>query len=739
MKPGTILQCLFFVLWIVLPSAAAAQDTKRPEIVGVRVGIADRYKAGLWTQVDVTLRGGSEALVGEVSVVVPDGDGVPGRTATPAARPCQLLPGREATVRLITRFGQVEGELAAQFRAEGRLLASRTFAAALQADGEHFLPAVENRKLVVVVGDSTLGVEDAGKLAGWEAERRPVAARIADVEQLPTHVCAYEGVDAVVFSTSRPEIYRKLAPDGARVRALEEWVRLGGRLVLCAGSRADEVLAKESALAALAPGRFERLVTLRQTGALESYCGSRSAAIAAGGERMAMRVPRLADVRGKIEAAEADLPLVVREARGFGQVIFIAADLDLPPLGRWTDRPLLIARLLDLPSARAEEMAESAAMMHYGFTDLAGQLRSALDNFAGVRLVPFWLVAGLIVVYIALIGPGDYFFLRNVLKRMEWTWLSFPLIVAAVCTGAYLLAYQWKGDQIRVNQIDLVDVDAASGRLRGTAWLNVFSPQTDAFNFSIEPKAMDGRPLAGARTWTAWLGLPGGALGGMNQRGGGFSLWSGEFRYAENLDALYSVPIQVWSTKSLTARWEAPAPACLDADLADADELLAGSIVNTLPFDLRDCMVAYGRWAYELGALRPGQAFHFVPTSKRSELKTRLTGRRAVLDESDKPRAEMTAYDQSSTDKGLVVRAMMFYEAAGGRRYYAGMANDYQGFVDLSDLLKAGRAILVAQCPVDAREGRQGAELLRDGLPLSLAQEQHSTLYRFVLPVKKGN
>ena len=65
-------------------------------------------------------------------------------------------------------------------------------------------------------------------------------------------------------------------------------------------------------------------------------------------------------------------------------------------------------------------------MMHYGYNDLAGQLRSALDRFDGVRLVPFWLVAGLIVVYLLLIGPGDYFFLRKLVGRMEWTWLTFP-------------------------------------------------------------------------------------------------------------------------------------------------------------------------------------------------------------------------------------------------------------------------------------------------------------------------
>jgi hypothetical protein len=63
-------------------TAAFALVPHPPTIVAVRVGLADRYKVGLWTQVEVTLRGGSQALAGQLSVVVPDGDGVPSRVFT---------------------------------------------------------------------------------------------------------------------------------------------------------------------------------------------------------------------------------------------------------------------------------------------------------------------------------------------------------------------------------------------------------------------------------------------------------------------------------------------------------------------------------------------------------------------------------------------------------------------------------------------------------------------------------
>ncbi len=623
----------------------------------------------------------------------------------------------------------------------GKVIASRTFTTAQKPDDTHFLPGLEFQDLIVAVGATSFGLEEAVKLGGMESEYRPATARLEDIEHLPTDWRGYEGVDAVVLSTSRPEINGKLAGCHDQMQALEEWVQMGGRLVLCVGSQAEKMLAAEGPLRRFAPGRLEKMVPLRRTGALESYCGSRLGMPQADNATTLLRVPRLADLQGVVEAREADLPLVVRTARGFGQIIFVAADLDQPPLKNWSDRPMLVARLLDLSTGRSGESEEGTAMMHFGYSDLSGQLRSALDCFTGVRLIPFWLVAGLVVVYLLLIGPGDYFFLRKLVGRMAWTWLSFPLVVLLASLGAYVLAYRLKGDQLRLSQADLVDVDAASGRLRGATWLNVFSPQMESFNFSVEPRSLDGGPARNAQ--------PMAGLVGPARRGAGRDESSRRRAHAvdravpflPDLNALYDVPIQVWSTKSLTARWSASTKVFPRAELVDESQLLTGAITNTLGFPLEQCIVAYGRSVYELGTVAPGESARIGSMTKRSELKTLLTGRRMVFVEretGEKYRHEATPYDQASTDIPYILRMMMFYDEAGGRSY-TGLWNAYQGFVDLSALLKADRAILVAEVPDGVQEKSRGADLLRDGWPLGGAQNKHVTLYRFVFPVKRGN
>ena len=737
---------------LLIPAVAGAQDFKRPEFVRIRVGFADRYKVGHWTPVEVTIRGGSESITGVVTLTVPDGDGVPSRVggiATPENM-CRVTPGQDTSVLMYVRFGQIESDLIARFHlpAKGggkgvtfadKVVAEQTFQTGYEVSEVSFLPAIPtNQQLIVTVGSTSAGVSEAVQLQEKSFEEQPVVAQLNDVDQLSTRWYGYEGVDAVVLSTSHPEVYRKLSVNSARVQALDDWIRMGGRLVFCVGSQADQVLHREAPLARFAPGRLDGVITLRQTRALEAYSNSSTPITSAGGGRVELRVPQLADVQGKIEAKEASLPLVVRCPRSFGQIIFLATDLDRPPLARWKDRKLLVAMLLDAPSSPTEETDPNAAIMDYGNTDMAGQLRRALDRFTGVRLVPFWLVALLIIGYIILIGPVDYFFLRKLVRRMELTWITFPCIVLGVSLGAYFLAYWLKGDQLRINQVDLVDVDSQSGRVRGTTWLNIFSPRMDAYNLSFQPRLPDGRIAQDPSVLTSWLGLPGGALGGMNPRTSNSMLWRRQYDFSPRLDAMSGVPIQVWSTKSITGRFSARTQDTLTADLLERDGLPEGTITNTLDFPLSNCLLAYDRWAFELGTIAPGESVRVNSRVDRRELKTLLTGQKIVYDaQEEKYQQSATPYDPSSADVSAILRRMMFFEAAGGRQFTR-LANSYQRFVDFSLLLKANRAILVATAPdSDAGQKHQGAVLLRDGRPMSGPQDKHVTFYRFVFPVNK--
>jgi len=731
--------------WVPLEEKAFAQGDKPPRWTSIRVGFDDDYKVGTWTPVTLTLRGGSRQLTGFVTLTVPDGDGVPSAVTTFGGRPVMVLPGRETTVRLFARFGRVDSTARAEFMVDGEIAAAREFETSFEADGQYYLDAMEaDRRLYVLAGARTIGLAEL-----VEAEPYPMStdqvARINSIDLLPTRWFGYEGVEAVILGTSRPEFYRSLADGSPRLEALDHWVRQGGRLVFCVGRQGAEILAPQSPLRRFAPGNFTEMVTLRQSGALESFVNADSPLLRPAAEKVLgrqateLRVPRLKETDGVVAAREADVPLIVRSAHGLGEVVFVALDLDRAPLADWADRGDLVRLLLDREAPPQDDEETGMAYGYgYGYQDLTGQLRGTLDQFEGVRLVPFSIVALLIIVYILLIGPGDFLFVRHVLRRMEFTWLTFPVIIVGVSLGAYWLAYWLKGDQLRMNQVDLVDVDVSSGLARGTTWTNIFSPRVEAFDLSLRPTLTGGAPASNtaqpsqSEVLLSWLGLPGGAMGGMNPRAAGPSPFARSYSFGPRLSNLRAVPIQVWSSKSFVGRYLAQMDATVSGELIQTDRGLVGHLTNDLGVALTNCALIHGDWVYLIDRLPAGNTFALTDEIPRADLTTWFTNRSYVqTDQTLQTQSE--SYETESTDPGYVLRTMMFYEAAGGRQYAGGLTNTYQKFVDLSHLIDLNRAVLLARLP----EGYRAAEFLRGDEPVEPTAVRSPTFCRFVFHVEQ--
>ena len=319
----------------------------------------------------------------------------------------------------------------------------------------------------------------------------------------------------------------------------------------------------------------------------------------------------------------------MRGPYGFGRVTVVALDVDTRPFADWADRPLFWIRALDLRRQATNDASTGTRLIgaggqlyQSGVSDLSTQLRQSLEQFPGVQLVPFGWVAFFIFLYILLIGPGDYLFLKKVLKRMELTWITFPTIVVTVSLLAYYAAYAMKGTTLRVNKIDVVDIDQAAGLARGRSWMNVFSPQNRDYGVSVVPLPLDrdppadgspARPPAGTEMIVSWFGVPENEFGGMGG-GGQFGASSRGYSYepvggAERLDG---VRIPIWSTKCFTARWFGPGPSLVAADLrSTGPDLLDGSLTNRLNVPLHDAMLAFGRAGlhprhHRAGGDRPG-------------------------------------------------------------------------------------------------------------------------------------
>jgi len=758
-----LLACFWLlVLSTAAPALTAEPKLSAPQITAARIGFEGVYKLGCWAPLEIEIQGGSQAWTGQLVVSAADTDGVPTRVVSQPNQPLSIQPEQSTSVRLFVRVGQSMHPLDAKLiTAAGQVSATRTFYASGNPSPNMVpggLPAT-NRILLEFGSSLDLGELVQSTQTGNSHSDQQLATRVARVEQavdLPGAWYGYESIDTVLLTTSNANLYHPLLKNRDQLAALSQWVERGGRLVLFCAANAEKLLSADGLLASFAPGRFEKMERLSQPQPLATFSGS--AQPIARNRRVNFDIPSLLDVRGQILASAGrsatTVPLVVRTPRGFGEVVFVGLDFDRPPLSDWAGRTSFLRRVLDWQDQQQQETDELADT-----EDLSGHLRNSLDKkFVGVTVIPFALVAGLAGLYILLLGPGDYFFVKRILRRTHLTWLTFPLVVIAISATAFTIANRMKGDQLRVNQIEIVDVDLTAGLTdvdlvgqpsptnlaRGVVWTHFFTPEVSELNLHLEPHYLGKTDLGEtaldeSKQLVSWLGLPGYALGGMQASGAQTAVFDTGYQYGDGLASLQQLPVQIWSTKTLTARWSARVTTPLQATLTQTDEeLLSGQLTNQTDQELVECLLLHGKWAYSLGRLPAGKSRIIDDSLQPRTVKTLLTSATA---------GDVTATNTQISDDGTVpfqvaewdiarlVKSMMFYDAINGRRY-TGKMHRYQSFVDLSHLLKyEDRAILLAKGNTAGSQWLADASSSMHG-PLASDQDRRWTYYRFVLKVE---
>jgi hypothetical protein len=704
---------------------AAGQPEEGPRIASCHVGFDDHFKVGFWTPIWVNVAGAPHDAQLSIEVTTSDSDGV----AMTVSAPCT----GESTL-IYTMVGRIGSPIRVALLSGGEVLDRHELSSGIQPDGTQVSPLSSTTELILQIGSASAGLQESfpesdaseGRLA-----RRVV--HVASVDRLPTQWYGYEGINILVLTTADVVMCRELAADRPRFAALAKWVELGGRLVLCCGINSPKLIGDGGPLADFVPGKFAELIRLPQTHGLENFAES-SAPIGGAGATLAIATPRLTDVSGQVEVygRASDVPVMIRTARGFGQIIFVGLDLDRPPLADWPGRNAFWRAVLRPYLPSADSGTPPQRLTSLGYNDLSGALRQQLGHsFTAVTTITFSVVAALIVAYLVLLGPLDYFLIHKLLGRPMLAWISFPLLVLVTCCGAAGLSHWSKGNQTHENQAELIDFDLATDRARGSYWSTLYSPHGDRFDLSLAPRLPSGRSAEDAERLLSWFGLMGAGLGGMNAAGTGLDIAHTGYQLAPQLDTLEAVPIVTGSTKSFAARWTATVATPLSANLkADEDGLVVGTLKNDSGATLVDACLLYGQWGYRLGDIGAGKQIEVEPALNPIHVKTLLSRRvrRSVAAEAEGNLQKLFSPDQATT--GELIETMMFYDALGGQGF-AGLPNRFLEYCDLSQLLDLGRAILVA------RGDGPGTQLVesKSGRPLGGSDDATTIVYRVVFPI----
>lgn len=287
------------------------------------------------------------------------------------------------------------------------------------------------------------------------AERRPL---YASPELLPDDPIALEPFDAIIISTDK---LKRIRPEAWA--AIEQWVWLGGRVLLSggkhqpflAGSPVDGAFGLK--LAEPEPAELERALgrddLTTQTGILAAWPANPP------------------EYWSKVYAGSRVRPLIGERRVGEGRFIYASMALDeavMAVINSRREGSDLWWSMLERRSGPPDLVSQaSLASMNYAY-----ELQSAF----GVRLAPTSWVLAYLLSYIILAVPFNWWLCAR-LKRREMAWGVALLLALGFSLFGYRSGAMAQGRAAQTRQIAFVSHASGSPVARASTLASVFSPR----------------------------------------------------------------------------------------------------------------------------------------------------------------------------------------------------------------------------------------------------------------------
>jgi len=724
-------------------SETSTTTTAQLDVTDLTIGFRGTIKVGEWAPLRLTVTVSQPVQV-RVLVEAPDPDD---SLAVFPSRLFRLVPGEPQLLETTFKTGRMQAGLRIRIVDEAQQpLFERRLRPSTDPQAVFHPPILLQRPLWVVLDEASAFPIDL--LQGKPTTDTPASTgdttaaparlpvdfvRLTSSGELYSTPGCYQTIDVLLMMTGS----LKADLNEEQSAALEHWVRGGGAVILSVGKRAEAF--RQSTLAKWVPVPITGTAPLRRLTGLEVYLG-RSQPLNFPGALTGAQFGTL-DER-QVLVRELEQPLLVRSPYGFGSVTVFGVDLDRPPLSTWKSLPALFEKIVGHAVSSPRLGRQTTQLSNLGITDLASQLEAAQEDFGPVRRVSYWWVMGLVFLYILVIGPLDYVVVHRWLKRPELTWITFPLLVALGAGTSVWGAARWKGDQVLVNQVNIIDIDGGTHLVRGNTWVTLYSDQSRRYQIQVTPTDEIQPESAGATRpqsspQLSWFGVPEKSIGGL-YRTGGLSISGRSYQFAPEAASVENIPVLQWSTRSLRASWQQAGHELVVSQLSGSENRLTGTVLHNLPVPLQGLMLVYSGRVYfpnsDKFALAPGIEWEPAGSFNRQrELKALLTGTRAErvksqrkLDSEIQFRTE--PYDPLSHHLGDLVRMLSFHEAAGGSTY-TGLNHTALDELELVSQMQMGQAVMIARLDLTA------ATVELDGTAVEPSHRE--TFVRFVLPVRQ--
>jgi hypothetical protein len=279
-------------------------------------------------------------------------------------------------------------------------------------------------------------------------------------------------------------------------------------------------------------------------------------------------------------------PLVQEWTLGQGNVDFVALDLATSPFDAWAGTVPFWETLLS-PGARYPDWIsadQSIRQMR------ANTMVYSLSNLPALDLPSIRWLAILLVIYVLLVGPVNYFILRW-RNRLQLAWVTIPLITLIFSGGAFGLGYALRGTDVILNKIAIIEA-RPDGSTEVDTYMGLFSPSRQTYQLQlsgsglISPMNQQNDPFSGMPTYGS----------------GGATFLQSDPGQVRNLT------VNQWSMQTFMteATWDDFGQ--IDANLALDYHTLTGNVSNLTAYPIHDAILIMGNLFTRLGDLAPGES-----------------------------------------------------------------------------------------------------------------------------------
>lgn len=545
MRRLLLLTLTLLLTCVMIPVGVQAQQIA--VALEVRAGYGGAYRAGEWFPVTIDVANDGPDLRGELEWQLPGQRNEPSfRYAIDLPRGSRKQIAISAFSRGFARSGQV------------RLLTGDV----VVAERDVTIDPIDADKFVIgVVGsDPTL----LNSLESLQVDGSTgTIVRHFQADELPDQALALHGLNSMFIADV--DTGQLSEPQRA---AIGLWTTLGGQLIIGGGVGGQRALAGLSAFSpvdsgdSVSEGDIQALVTVGQ------------APLPSG----ATRAP-LSALQPRVSATDLTngSGLLYQAPYGIGMVTVAAFDLGL--LRGWTGEPLIWDTVL-----------QGIPLFTPGIGSRTNQisiLQSVLQ-LPGLGLPSAWTLLLFLITYTAVIGPLNYLLLRR-LRRLEWAWLSVPLIVATFAGGLYLVGFGLRGSQSQLSQVTVVQASEGQPRALATGFVALFSP----------------------RRATYTMGFPSATL--IHETRGFDDLAEGTVPViiGEQTNELRDLLVDIASVRTIVAELPVDAPPMIESSTELSNQALRGQIRNSGGNALEHVLVVRGGSFVDVGSLASGASASF--------------------------------------------------------------------------------------------------------------------------------